>query len=119
MFDNPKRNLRDLDAQLRSVEPVEAFPEPEEDREEDVLSPGWNPAVDFGRMAYADEVLEEADVLLKEKKTRPGRASRKAEDGKGRKKRKKRRPLGLQYLLAIGEILLIIAIVRWWLQWIQ
>ena len=119
MFDNPKKNLQCMDEQLRYLEPREDFPEPEEEREEEELSPGWNPAVDFGRMAYADEYFEDSDVLLKQEKPRRSKASRRTEPHKSRKNKKKRRPLGLQYLLAIGEIILIILIVRWWLQWIK
>ena len=122
MFDNPKKNLESLDAQLRSLEPEEAFPEQEEEWEEEDLSPGQNPAVDFARMAYADESLAEEDVLLKQKRTRRAKVSRNSGSGKDRKKqksKKKKRPLGLQYLVAIGEIILIIVIVRWWLQWIK
>ena len=90
--------------------------EPEE--WEDDLSPGRNPAVDFGRMAYADEELEDSAVLGRQRRTRASRRKKAAEAAE-KKPRKKKRPIGGQILLALGEIILIIWIVRWWLQWIS
>ena len=117
MFDDPKKELKRLDAELLALaeeEPEEEWDCPEE---EDDLTPGRNPAVDFSRMAYADEYLEEAQVLTKGKRRRKaaGKAAGKAQQQK--KPRKKKRGVIRQLIFGILEIILIILVVRWWLQW--
>jgi len=121
MFDDPKKELKRLDAELLALaeeEPEEEWDCPEE---EDDLTPGRNPAVDFSRMAYADEYLEEAQVLTKGKRRRKAhRKTRQKTDGTAeqqKKPRKKKRGVIRQLIFGILEIILIILVVRWWLQW--
>ena len=118
MFGDPKKELKRLDAELLALaeeEPEEAW----EEAEGDELSPGENPAVDFGRMAYADEYLDDDQVLVKGKKSRKAakKAARKEETKKGKKTRKRKLLTVPQLMFAILEVILIILVVRWWLQW--
>lgn len=122
MFGDPKKELKRLDAELLALaeeEPEEAW----EEAEGDELSPGENPAVDFGRMAYADEYLDDDQVLVRGKggrraaKKAAKKAARKEETKKGKKTRKRKLLTVPQLMFAILEVILIILVVRWWLQW--
>ena len=102
MFDNPKKNLKDLDTALRLEEWDQEEPE-EAYEEEDELPPMP------GRIAkrqvkrqFRENSAKEQKLLKKEKK----------------RKSPRKVAFGGQLLLAIGEIILIILIVRWWLSWI-
>ena len=119
MFDNPKKQLKNLEEALLSLEPEADLSGDLPEDDPDALVPGRNPAVDFSRMAYADEELEDASVLLKQRRSRSEKKARTAAPGRKKETGKKKRPFGGQILLAFGEILLIIAILRWWLQWIS
>ena len=116
MFDDPKRELHRLEEELKALEPEADFQEIPAEEEEDAFGPGVNEAVDFHRMAYADEFLEDDQVFEKQKKRRKKKALSRKE--KKREKKKKHRPMGFQILLALLEIGLIIVILRWWLGWI-
>ena len=64
-----------------------------------------NPAIDYQRTAYADEVFDENTALLVEKRSRK----------KGEKRKKGIKGLAV---LALLEILAILAVMGWWLQWL-
>ena len=126
MFDNPKEELRRLEEALLAEEPE--CPAEEDDREpayeteyawEAESHPRENPAVDFARMVYADEELDEENALLKQSgKRRKDRAvknqGRKASGGKKQKKK----GIGGLVLLALLELAAIAWLIGWWLQWL-
>ena len=132
MFDNPRRELEWLEEELLAAEEEEV---PEEDDEEyydeDFLSDGshqdleddWledveallgpeepdapsrpvrrrkNPAVDFPRAVYDDEELDESAAVFDDDPPPKG--------------------IGGLVFLAILEVLGILAVVGWWLKWLN
>ena len=123
MFDDPGQNLKWLEEELLAAEEAEApeedpeeygedfyedTPDPDEDWLEEVdalLAPEKparrrrNPAVDYTRTVYDDEELDE-DAAVFDDDTPP----------KG---------IGGLLILAILEVLGILAVVGWWLKWLS
>lgn len=101
IFDDPGKALRRMEEELLAEE---NSGEPEDGEDTPV-----NYAVDFHRMAYADEELDDADVCYLED-PRAARKRRKQE-----KKKKKTGCFGklLRLLVLMGLVLAIV----WWLKW--
>ena len=131
MFDDPRKNLQWLEEELLAEEEEESEEALDEefddlmDRADDLLDvdevsphtrgfafsrPKKNPAVDFSRMVYDDEVFDEdAAVLAEDPPRRRGRKTEAAPKKKGIN--------GLVFL-AFLEVLGILAIIGWWLRWL-
>ena len=118
MFDDPGKALRKLEEELLAEE---ADLEEECDEYEDEDTPvirnhangyGTRPvnyAVDFDRMAYADEDIDDDDVYYEE----DYRSDRK------KKKEKKKKGVGGLILLAFLVLAGIAAVIWWWIRWIS
>lgn len=128
MFDDPKKELRRLEEALLaegfdeaydpSVEEMEPEYDPEYDWElEALLEP--NEAVDFGRMAYADEDFDEDAALLADTGSRGRKRKETMKQKKGGKPvKKQKKGIGGLVLLALLELLGIAWLVRWWILWL-
>ena len=123
MFDDPGRELRRLEQELLAAEAEELDNFEEYDEADDLLAEakmllgdydddppirnhanGYgrrmpNPAVDFSRTVYDDEDFDEDAAVLVEKTKTKG--------------------IGDLVFLAILEVIGILAIVGWWLQWLM
>ena len=101
MADDLKERLRWLEQELKEIDPVPPEPEEPEEAEEDELGPGNNWAVDFHRAVYADEEPVPEEALVSNRRNR---------------KEKKKKSGSGQVLLALLEILALLAILGWWLR---
>ena len=108
MFDNPRKNLKDLETALRWEEQDYESEEQEDEEESESLPQIPN------RIAK-----RQVNRRFRENHAREQKQRRHSKETKPKSKQKSSRKVafGGQFLLAIGEIILIIVIVRWWLQW--
>ncbi len=138
MGKHPREDFRWLEEELLAVEAKEEVveePVPETDDEDAWLRETKallgesvpNPAVDWGRTLYDDEAFDEgfdADAALEALTPRQKRAMKKQEkarikqEKKEKKLEKKRSRIGDLVFLAILELLGILAVIGWWIQWL-
>jgi len=128
MFDDPKKELRRLEEALLAEEgyeeyDTEAWEEDSDDDREFHEPLRYNAAVDFGRTLYDDEEFFEEDAVLADTRSRrqirrdAKKEKRKLHQEKKNQKRKKKGIGGL-LLLSLLEILGILWILRWWIEWL-
>ncbi len=108
MFDDPQKKLHWMEEELLSEEEAQEtddlmrrVDELLEDEEEEDFSPKIrrrrNPAMDASRTVYGDEAFDEDAAVFPEPK---------------------KKGIGGLVLLAILETAAIVAIARWWMQWL-
>lgn len=112
LWDDPGKAMRALERELRDAE--DSGRELDEDWDEEWRSDEeWqdqdgNYAVDFGRMAYADEDMDDRQVYYEED-YRAEKKARKAQKQKGG---------CLPRLLIFLELAGIAAVIGWWIKWL-
>ena len=123
MFDNPKEELRRLEAALLAIEPDG---EEEDDFSEDYcedlegeLIPGRNPAVEYGRIVYADEEDIYAAAPVSRREQRKAKKQEKLRRKKERKESRKKRTGFFRFLFStLVKIAVILILLGWFLQWL-
>ena len=98
MFDDPGKALRRIEEELRAAE------QPEGEASTPTRAEG------FGRTVYADEVLDEEAALI------PGQEKGRKKKEKKDKKNKKKKGILRRVIGFLLNILILLAILEWWLR---
>lgn len=135
MFDDPQKHLKWMEEALLEEEKEDDTElsdyadYPDEDWEK-ILEEDWdftqppasNPALNFSRAFYEDELFTEDVSLPVHQKGRAAkmidRDQKKEEHRQKKKDKKKNKGIGGLVILALLELLGIFAIIGWWIQWL-